>query len=357
MLEVQSNGALNLIVDSGRFDAMTLGVSIGGAMDPMALRLGNLLVGNGDDAAGIEVSVFPFRLRLASEQLVAISGDCAATLDTRPIPPYSRFTASADQLLTLQPGRLGARAYVTVAGGLDVPLVLGSRSTDLKAAMGGLEGRALRRGDRLPVGQRAPGAPAASEVGPLGVTLAALRDLFAELEADRLTLRCVIAAEYEAFTAEARHRLEHTDYEILPDSNRQGYRLAGEGLHLGSPLELLSHALIPGTVQVPSSGQPIIQLADANTCGGYPKIATVIETDLWKLGQARPGRKLRFERVTLREALRLSADRSAVFRQAGLDIRLASAIRAWMPTPPSEGNQRQIRRKSEGMALNDERPR
>lgn len=296
MIEILSSGAVNLIQDTGRIGHLGIGISRGGAMDLRAFRLANALAGNDENAAGIELSLFPFRLRFTRDTTFACTGAlCPVELDGRPIASWWARTARAGQTLILNAPRHGARAYIAIQGGIDVPLVLGSRSTDIKIGFGGLEGRGLKRGDTLafcPVEH--------NEVlhTGVGVVPSDLPKFFRDIATREITIRALPSVEYEQFTSDARHALVNTAYLITPDANRMGYRLSGEALFLASPLELLSHGIVPGTVQVPPSGQPIIQLADANTCGGYPKIANVISADLWKLAQAPIGTRLRFEIVT-----------------------------------------------------------
>jgi 5-oxoprolinase (ATP-hydrolysing) subunit C len=202
------------------------------------------------------------------------------------------MNAKADEVLTLGLPRSGARAVIAFQGGIDVPLVLGSRSTDLKSVFGGFEGHGLNRGDRLAL---ADGARRPLRMdGGYGADVSGLRGFPMEKD-DAIVLRVLPSAEYTAFTGEAISTFHETDWLITNDANRMGYRLSGPELSLTSKLELFSHGIMPGTVQVPPNGQPIIQLAEANTCGGYPKIANVIEADLWKLAQAPVGTRLRFE--------------------------------------------------------------
>jgi biotin-dependent carboxylase-like uncharacterized protein len=270
-------------------------------MDLLALSTGNALVGNEPDDAAIEISLFPFRVRFQEDLQFAVTGaDCAVRLDDEVLAPWWGRTARSGQTLVIERPRRGARAYLCLAGGVSVELVMGSRSTDLKGAFGGFEGRGLRRGDSLRV--EATSTRSVRESG-LGVVPAGLPSFWEELSSGVVTVRVVPAAEYGHFTDSARKSFETTGYEITPDANRVGYRLSGADLPLRSPLELLSHGIVPGTIQVPPSGQPIIQLAEANTCGGYPKIATVVEADLWKLGQAPIGSRIRFVVTDVGEAL------------------------------------------------------
>ncbi len=305
MIEVLSNGAPNIVQDLGRPGHLGIGVGRSGAMDAMALSLANALVGNDDGEAGIEISLFPFRLCFRSDTVFACTGsDSRLLLDDRPLAPWWGRRARAGQVLVVERPRRGARAYLAFSGGIDVAPVLGSRATDLKGGFGGWEGRGLRRGDVLPLGQAAKPVLQASGLGLIPNDLAAF---WRELSQGCITVRAVPAAEYEMFSHDARAAFTTTDYKVTPDANRQGYRLVGQALALSRPLEVLSHGIVPGTVQVPPSGQPIIQLAEANTCGGYPKIATVIEADLWRLAQAPVGCGVRFLTIDQDQAIAASA--------------------------------------------------
>lgn len=305
MIEVTSNGALNIIVDNGRIDAMPMGVSIGGPMDKLAFDLGNTMVGNTPGTASIEVTIFPFRARFGQDTLIAVTGASGDVhIGERKLPPYWCHWAKAGETVVINPPSTGARAYVAIAGGIGVPEVLGSRSTNIRAGFGGVEGRGLKRGDQLPVGDVQTRVRKKPTVGSgFGVAPNVLKEFYAELRSGVITVRCLASAEYDSFTSSAKNAFFTTTYKVLPESNRMGYRLSGQALELDAPLELLSYGIMPGTIQVPSDGQPIIQLSDANTCGGYPKIANVIECDLWRLGQARPGMQLRFEVLTADQAL------------------------------------------------------
>jgi biotin-dependent carboxylase-like uncharacterized protein len=299
MIEILSTGLPNTIQDLGRPGHLAQGISHGGAMDKEALTVANQLLGNPPAAAGIEVALFPFRLRANVETAIAVTGaDCAVSVGERAYPSWWAMPIRAGETLRIDAPRAGARSYVAFAGGIDVPVVIGARATDVKVGFGGLEGRGLKRGDRLRLGP----APCALALGGLGAALDERRSTGNGSDAP-ITVRTLPAAEHAAFTPQARTLFCQSDWTITTDANRMGYRLSGATLDLISPLELLSHGIVPGTVQVPPSGQPIIQLADANTCGGYPKIATVIEADLWRLAQAPVGARLRFSLVPVAEAV------------------------------------------------------
>lgn len=300
MIEILSQSALASVQDLGRFSAFRWGVGTAGAMDRLALVCGNILLGNEDNAAAIEAQVFPFEVRFAADHAFALTGaDCAATLDGTPLLPWASSVAKAGQVLRLglpQAGRWrGARAYLNLRGGIDVPAMLGSRSTQLRGAIGGLEGRMLRQGDRLGVGEATAAAVVAGVVPP-GLAL--------PLGVDGLPgVRVLRANEYHAFTDASLASFWAEPWKITPQSDRYGFRLAGPGLEPKVPLEIRSHGIVPGVIQVPHSGQPIVQMCDGQPSGGYPKVGTVIEADLWRLGQMPIGTRFRFVEVDWDEAL------------------------------------------------------
>lgn len=301
MIEILTSHAFNTIQDLGRRGARRLGVSTSGAMDPVAVETGNALLGNDRNAAGIEVQTFPFRLRFGADSAFALTGaDCDAKLGDRAVPPWWCMRAKAGDVLTVGPPRRGARVYLTVAGGVDVPRVLGSRSTHLRAAFGGLDGRALQAGDIVPVGaQREASARCDFGTEPPELTIADPGP-----SEDRvLRLRAMRAGEHDLFSGEMQAAFWSTRWKISAQSDRGGYRLTGGQLTLAAPVEMRSHGVVAGVVQVPPSGEPIIQMSDANTAGGYPKIAAVIQADLWRLGQARPGSFIAFSDISYEDAV------------------------------------------------------
>ncbi|TPL54396.1 biotin-dependent carboxyltransferase family protein [Mesorhizobium sp. B2-4-6] len=298
MIEILSTGLPNTVQDLGRPGYLALGISHGGAMDSQALAIANFMLGNDRSAAGLEIALYPFRLKAHVDTALAITGaDCPISIDDRRYPPWWATTIRAGQTLLMEAPRAGARSYIAFAGGLDLPSVMGSRATDVKGGFGGLAGRGLARGDRLLLNSAVCPLPPAG----VGVALEE-RQITGNATDSAIELRVLPAAEFGAFTAQAQAAFTSSEWSITSDANRMGYRLSGETLSLISPLELLSHGIVPGTIQVPPSGQPIIQLADANTCGGYPKIATVIEADLWRLAQAAVGARLRFVPVSIEAA-------------------------------------------------------
>ena len=320
MIRILRSGPLNTIQDLGRPQGRRWGVSRGGAMDPVSLRAANALLGQGAGEAAIEVAIFPFELRCETDCAFAVTGAGTAWLDGQVLPANWARRVSAGQILLLNQGPRGAFGYVAFAGGLDVAERLGSRATDLKGGFGGAGGKGLSPGQTL--GLRASGQGASVPHDGYGVSRGALPAKRTGA-AGETRLRAIAAAEWEAFTEEARQDFVGSTWTITREVNRTGYRLSGRQLRTRAPLELLSHGLVPGVVQVPPSGQPIVQMADANTAGGYPKIATVIAADLWALAQTRSGETVGFDIVSWEEAV--AAGRELDRRLADIDKALRAA--------------------------------
>lgn len=293
MIEVCAIPPLATVQDLGRDGHWFQGLGRAGVMDSLAHRAANILLGNDDSAATLEIPLTPARFRFTKRQAFAIAGAvCGATLADRALPRVWAGHAEAGDCLDLGGMTSGARIYLALSGGIDVPKVLGSRSTQLREAFGGFHGRVLATGDQL---RALSDSTHFLPKGGFGLELPRIRPP----DDTAITLRALVASKYDDFSAEAHQAFWSTPFVVTPQSNRQGYRLDGVALNREGRGELRSHGIVPGIVQVPGSGAPIIQLADSATMGGYPKIAAVISADLWRLGQARPGDSLRFEPVDL----------------------------------------------------------
>ena len=305
MIEILDTAPLSSVQDLGRAPYLRYGVSYSGVMDRLALRVGNALLGNAEDLAAVEIQAFPCRIRFREARDFALTGaDCPALLDGVPVLPWWAAHARAGAELAIAAPKRGARVYLTVAGGIDVPPVLGSRSTQFRGSFGGHEGRWLQGGDVLPAGVAAGGSVQAPGFGAEPPEAALPADWAPpDMQPGTTAVRVLPAGEYALFTEEAQQRFWATGWKISVQSNRAGFRLAGPPLEFARRVEMRSHGIVPGVVQVPPSGEPIIQLADAHTAGGYPKIGTVVEADLWRLAQAPLGSRLRFVPVTYRDAL------------------------------------------------------
>jgi allophanate hydrolase len=329
VIEIVETGPLNTIQDLGRPGYRNVGVTGCGAMDPLALQIGNILAGNPAEAAGIEVQTFPFRLRFVIRGVFAVTGaDCRAKLDGVELPPWSAAEAEAGQVLELLPPLKEARAYVSLAGGVDVAPVMGSRSTSLRGGFGGFDGRALAANDSIATGAA---TPLFLPKGGIGVVppAVALKDVFPVAEGGALVIRALPAGEHDLFGADA-ERFWNQPWKISARSDRTGYRLTGDPIHPTEAVEMRSHGVVPGVIQVPPAGEPIVQMSDANTAGGYPKIGGVIEADLWRLGQARIGSMLRFTPATHGEAKALEKALAVYLHDIRQTVGLVAAALAAM---------------------------
>lgn len=307
MLDIIQTSPLMSVQDAGRKHWRHMGVPAAGMMDTLALESANMLLGNPADAAGLEITFGPLQIRFEDDrQLVLMGTDMAAQLlapDRSVVKNYLSpgfvHTVPADHVLSLSAARVpGQRACMAIAGGIEVPMVLGSRSTDLINGFGGLQGRALKAGDTLSLG-RHTATPISACLPYLGGGV--------RQRAFATTLRTVRATDYEVFDERARSALWQTSWHITSLSNRMGLRLAGEALLTdGQPLRS-STGVLPGMIQVPSDGQPIILGNDAQTTGGYPCLASVISADLWQLAYLTPGTVINFKEVSIAEAQGLRA--------------------------------------------------
>ena len=328
-LVVLKPGLLTTVQDLGRYGAQKYGVVVGGAMDAFALRVANLLVGNAEGAAGLEMTMVGPELLFTEAALISVcGGGLSPVLNEREVPLWTTVYAPEGSRLRFEPAPSGCRAYLAVAGGLDVPLAMNSRSTYWRAGIGGHEGRALRAGDRLRAGAPSPGSRRLAErlAGEARGSAAAVGRWSVAPEllpryAASPTVRSVAGQELELFDEDSASRFFREAYTVKAESDRMGYRLAGGELRLREGRELVSSAVTFGTVQVPPDGQPIVLMADRQTTGGYPKIAQVASVDLPLLAQVRPGGRVRFQAVSLREAQRLYLSREQGIRKlrAGLE--------------------------------------
>ena len=324
MIRVTRGGLLTTVQDLGRAGMQQHGVAAGGAMDAPAHRIANLLVGNPDSAATLECTMLGPALELTEDALLAIAGgDLGATLDDQAAPLWCPFLAPAGSVLSFTAPRAGCRAYVAVAGGIDVPVVLGSRATDLIAGIGGIEGRALHAADALEAGS-------ATDLSRLirdrlhadpGHARSAGRSLLPRGTTEPV-VRIIRGPEYERFSAASRQLMTAGAFTVTPQSNRMGIRLTGPALSLAGLYDLHSSPVSTGTIQVPPSGDPIVLMADHQTIGGYPRIASVITVDLPLLAQAPPGLHVRFREVSVAEAQSLYLGREHDLRLFTESVRM-----------------------------------
>lgn len=294
-LLVVDPGLLTTVQDLGRPGYQRLGIPPSGPMDRAAFVLANRLVGNPDGAAGLECTIRGPRLEVRRDAMVAVTGaEMGLTVNGGDAPSWTAVRVRAGDVLAFRMATAGCRAYLAVAGGVDTPPVLGSRGTYLRGRLGGLEGRALQKGDVLPIG--AAGAP--GEVAEGRAVSPARRPAYpAEVEC-----RVVLGPQADRFTADGIAAFLGDGYEVTPQADRMGYRLKGPPIEHARGHDIVSDGIPLGGIQVPGEGQPIVLLVDRQTTGGYTKIATVISVDIGRIGQTRPGQRVRFRQVTLAEA-------------------------------------------------------
>ena len=326
-IEIIEPGMLTTVQDRGRYGYQRYGVPVCGAMDEFALRAANLLVGNDEGAAGLEITVTGPTIRFLTDTWIAVTGaDISPLLDGGPLGRWESVQARKDSILTFQEPKDGMRAYLAVAGGLDVPAVMGSRSTYVKAGLGGLEGRPLRRGDVLSSLPLEQGAEMAKRRLPAGYG--------APTYGDDHVIRVALGPQHQAFDEEAIATFLSSMYIVAQDSDRMGYRLEGSPVgHKDSP-DIVSDGNPLGAVQIPGDGMPRVLLADRGTTGGYAKIATVISVDVGTLAQALPGHTVMFKAVTPEEAQQVLREREDVLTaiasgepvRGGPDLRISVLV-------------------------------
>ncbi|MGH7983446.1 MAG: biotin-dependent carboxyltransferase family protein [Candidatus Udaeobacter sp.] len=308
-------GFLTSVQDVGRTGFREFGVSTSGALDSFALRVANLLVGNDEGAAGLEITLGGLQLHFQDERIVAwCGGEFDVRVGSSALPAgHAAFVPAGEELKFGRP-QVGCRAWLAISGGIDVPVVLGSRSTDLRANFGGFEGRPLRDGDVIPLRWRRGSAIPARGVS----SWTAPHDWVSPAKRDPI-LRFVPGCDWNRFnppshgygaaSASTLQRFTSEAFTVSPDSDRMGVRFEDPELKRADEGDLISEAVAQGTIQVPPSGKPILLLGDCQTVGGYPKIAHVITVDLGIAAQLRAGDHVRFSEVSLADAHRLLLER------------------------------------------------
>ena len=291
-ITILNPGMLTSVQDLGRIGYQQFGVSVSGVMDPRSASIANILVGNDEGEAVLECTMMGPHIRFDAPNIIAITGgDLGATLDGQRIDTYRAIPVNAGQTLRFTMLRTGCRAFVAFAGGLDIP-VMGSRSTNMKAKIGGYQGRKLQKDDVI--GFRAP----KTDLKNLG-----LRHTSPEfMPRAEYKLRIVLGPQDDAFTERGITTFLSSVYTLTPEFDRMGCRLDGELIEHVKSGDIISDGIAFGAVQVPSAGKPIIMLADRQTTGGYAKIANVISADFRILAQLKAGDKVRFEKVSIAAA-------------------------------------------------------
>lgn len=318
------------IQDTGRFGYQRYGVIVNGVMDQLAHRIGNILVGNLGDEASLEMTMKGPEIEFEEDALISLTGgDLSATLNGQSVKRWRPIYVKAGTILKYGGCTSGCRGYLTVAGGIDVPVIMGSRSTYLRAEFGGFEGRALKSGDQLKIGELS------DQSKEIFDQLANTDQPFVESDwfsasdwgsenTEQHVIRFIPGREWSEFTDESQHLFTETEFQLTPQSDRMGFRFKGERLERSEQIEMISEAVTFGTVQVPSEGNPIILLADRQTAGGYPKIAQIASVDFSKVAQLKPGEKVRFKQITHQEAEQLLLEQEQNIQQLeqGISLKL-----------------------------------
>ncbi|TMU84828.1 biotin-dependent carboxyltransferase family protein [Bacillus sp. BHET2] len=318
MINVKKPGLLSTIQDLGRHGYQKYGVIVSGSMDPLAHKISNLLVGNDENEAALEITLMGPVLEFKETTLISIcGGDLSPTIDGKPVPLRRSLLIKAGSVLKFGASRNGCRSYLAVAGGFNVPTVMNSKSTYVRAGIGGLDGRPLKAGDALQAGR--PLKKESEKI--IDYLLPYLEDNhFTEIDwsissefissyQQKQAIRIIPGTEYELFSAESQEQFFNKPFKVSAQSDRMGYRLEGPSLSLEEELNMISEAVVFGTIQVPSNGDPIILLADRQTTGGYPRIGYIASVDLPLIAQTKPGDELTFTMVTQEKAQELYIDR------------------------------------------------
>jgi biotin-dependent carboxylase-like uncharacterized protein len=305
LFSVLTPGAYTTVQDNRRYGFQQMGIPLSGALDAFSFNVANMLVENPENCAVLEITIMGCRFEVLNEADVAITGaQIGVTLNERPMECWSSFRVKSGDILEIKQVKSGCRAYLAVTGGIDVPEVMGSRSTYVGGSIGGYLGRPLKQGDIIKRG-----------IGSLLKQARHLSPAVIPQYSSNIVIHAVLGPQDDFFD-EGIKTLFESEYMISPKADRMGYRLQGPVIkhRAEMPKSIISEPSAPGGVQIPADGQPIILLVE-QTVGGYTKIATVISTDLCKIAQATPGDTICFEQVTLKKAHALYHDRQKLMKE------------------------------------------
>ncbi len=335
VIKVIRAGLSTTIQDSGRFHLRHFGIPAGGAMDRLSCELSNRLIGNAAHAAVLEMTLSGDELEWSDDSLIAITGaDLSPILSSgheagRAVPQHTPVLIRGGTRIHFQTARRGCRCYLAIAGGFDVPEIMGSRATYLRAGVGGLHGRKLQAGDELPAGSSA--ADIRSRAESLGLFLSEQATFSAPLwfvrtldlpSSPTVTLRVLRGTHFDWLREDSRNEFWNSAFRVSSQSDRMGYRMSGQSLQFEVREELLSDGIAVGTVQVPSDGNPILLMADCAPTGGYPRIAHVISADLPLAAQLRPGQRIVFCETNMANAQQAARQQRKELEQAIVMARL-----------------------------------
>ena len=306
---VLDGGPQTTVQDLGRPGYLRYGIPPSGPVDLVSFLLGNRLVGNPDTAAALECALIGPRLEMRGEAVMAVTGaDMPVTVNGREIPRWTPAHLRAGDVVKLAPSPRGARAYVAFSGGIDVPRRLGSRATYLRGALGGFQGRPLKKGDLVNLGR--------PTTAPVQVGSRRVRPEMVPTFPDEVEVRVILGPQADRFTPEGIARFLGEPYEVTPQSDRMGTRLQGPAIAHARGHDIVSDGIPLGGIQVVGDGQPIVLLVDRQSTGGYTKVAAVCSFDVGKVGQAKPRQRLRFRALGVAEAHALLREERARLEEA-----------------------------------------
>ncbi len=295
LFRVIKPGFFTSVQDLGRHGFLKYGVPISGAMDKFSLQLANMLVGNDVGEAGLEITMLGPELEALRDTQIAVSGgDISVQINGQDAGMWQTLRVKSGDVVSFGKVATGCRAYLAARGGINVPIVLGSRSTYIRCEMGGIEGRQLKANDEI---------EGFDTVQPLTFCLSVPREFIPDFSAE-VHVRVILGPQLESFTEKRVETFLSNPYTVTIEADRMGYRLEGPIIEHEERVDMISDAILPGSVQVPPSGKPIITMQDAQTTGGYPKIAAAISPDLHILGQLKPNDRILFEEISVPDAHR-----------------------------------------------------
>jgi antagonist of KipI len=331
-LKILEPGLLTTVQDLGRVGFQQYGVVVGGVMDEISAKIANVLIGNMEDDALLELTLMGPAILFQSDTLISICGaDLSAEIDGKHVPLWRPIYVKEGSILRFGRPQQGCRAYLAIAGGIDVPVVMESRSTYVRGGIGGYQGRAIQKGDVISQNKINSKHTKALEVflshrigtAPFHTVRWAVSSHIMSVYKKNPEIRFIKGPQYNQFTEKSRKQLLTEQYQVTSHSDRMGYRLSATALELSKPIELLSEAVTMGTIQVPNDGQPIILMSDRQTIGGYPKIGHVASIDFPVLSQVMPGEKLTFKKISLHDAQKMLIEREKTLTELKIGISLA----------------------------------
>ncbi|AOV07122.1 biotin-dependent carboxyltransferase family protein [Sporosarcina ureilytica] len=331
MITILKPGLLDTIQDLGRYGFQKYGVVASGAMDMWAHRVANILVGNEEHASTIEMTFVGPHIQFERDTVFALcGGSLQPTIDGVPVPMWRPVFVKKNAVLQLGHALAGSRAYLAVSGGFAIPKTMNSQSTYLRAKIGGIEGRALKRGDQISIDDRLDNASILTESlkqpqnrAPFKTTNWFVAPNLVPYNMTPTIIHVTKGKQYDAFTESSKQAFLNQPFTVNVNSDRMGYRLNGPHLALTEQKEMISEAVAFGSIQVPADGNPIILTADRQTTGGYPKIAQVSTCDISILAQAKPGDQLIFNMISIEESQTRFMQMEAQLKQLTTAIRIA----------------------------------